>query len=148
MKPLIEKLIAAYDAIVSKFSRPQDILLLLIRIAWGFAFFQAGWGKFGRLKDVGEFFAGLGIPAPEFNAALVASVETVGGLMLVLGLFSRLAAVPLAFNMVSIPDRPHRRGEKAVHRGLDRIPRSRPRSLPAGLANYPSAPGVSRSMTY
>jgi putative oxidoreductase len=100
MKPLIEKLIAAYDAIVSKFSRPQDILLLLIRIAWGFAFFQAGWGKFGRLKDVGEFFAGLGIPAPEFNAALVASVETVGGLMLVLGLFSRLAAVPLAFNMV------------------------------------------------
>jgi putative oxidoreductase len=66
----------------------------------GLRFFQAGWGKFGRLEDVGEFFAGLGIPAPEFHAALVASVETAGGLMLVFGLFSRLAAVPLAFNMV------------------------------------------------
>ena len=53
MKPLIEKLIAAYDATVSKFSWPQDILLLLIRFAWGFAFFQAGWGKSGRLKECG-----------------------------------------------------------------------------------------------
>lgn len=100
MKPLIEKFLTANDAVVARLAIPQDILLLLIRAAWGFAFFQAGWGKFGRLEGVAEFFGGMGIPAPEFHAVLVASVETGGGILLLLGLFSRITALPLTITMI------------------------------------------------
>lgn len=69
-------------------------------MGWGAAFLQAGWGKFGRLEGVAEWFGSIGIPAPGFHALLVASVETVGGLLLILGLFSRLTAIPMAFTML------------------------------------------------
>lgn len=100
MKPLIERLLAIYDAFIARFAWPQDALLLIIRVAWGIAFFQAGWGKFGRLEGVTEFFETLGIPAPGFHAVLVASVEAGGGILLLLGLISRLAAIPLAISML------------------------------------------------
>jgi putative oxidoreductase len=49
---------------------------------------------------VTQFFASLHIPAPHFNALLAASTEFFGGLFLILGLFTRLAALPMAFTMV------------------------------------------------
>jgi len=100
MKPFIEKCVGVYDRIIGTFTWPQDVLLLLIRIGWGFAFFQAGMGKVGNLEGVTGFFESLNIPAPGFNAALVAYTEMIGGLMLLLGLFGRLAAVPLSFAMI------------------------------------------------
>ena len=100
VKPFIEKCIGVYDRIVGTFSWPQDVILLLIRIGWGFAFSQAGMGKLGNLEGVTGFFESLGIPAPGFHAALVAYTEMIGGLMLLLGLFGRLAAVPLSFAMI------------------------------------------------
>lgn len=100
MKALIKNLLSGYDAVIARFTIPQNILLLLIRAAWGIAFFQAGWGKFGRLDGVTEFFESLGIPAPGFHALLVASVEAGGGIALLLGLFSRIAAIPLAISML------------------------------------------------
>lgn len=100
MKEIVEKLIAVYEGVIARFGWPRDILLLLIRAGWGIAFLQAGLGKFGRLEGVGGFFESLGIPAPGFHAVLVASVEAGGGLLLLLGLASRLMAVPLAFTML------------------------------------------------
>ena len=41
----------------------------------------------------------LGIPFAAFNAGLVASMETVGGLMLILGLFTRFFAAGLTVTM-------------------------------------------------
>ena len=43
---------------------------------------------------------GWGIPWPAFNAALSAYTELVGGGLIVLGLATRLAAIPLCFNMI------------------------------------------------
>lgn len=47
-------------------------------------------------------FAGLleGLPAPFFLAALVTFAEIICGVLLILGLFARLAAIPLAIDMV------------------------------------------------
>lgn len=42
-----------------------------------------------------EYFASLGIPFPHAQAALAASVECFGGLLLLLGLASRLVSIPL-----------------------------------------------------
>ncbi len=73
---------------------------LATRFVIGLAFFQAGTGKFRHFENVIGFFDGLGIPFPAFNAGLVASMETVGGVMLILGLFTRFFASGLAITMV------------------------------------------------
>jgi putative oxidoreductase len=72
---------------------------LAARVAVGLVFVTAGWGKLQNLDRVVEFFASLGIPAPELQAPFVATVELVGGLLLVAGLGTRLVAVPLAATM-------------------------------------------------
>jgi putative oxidoreductase len=73
---------------------------LATRFVIGLAFFQAGSGKFRHFDNVVGFFQGIGIPFPAFNAGLVASMETVGGIMLILGLFTRFFASGLSITMV------------------------------------------------
>ena len=77
-----------------------SIAPLATRIVIGLAFFQAGTGKFRHFENVVGFFQGLGIPFPTFNAGLVASMETVGGIMLIFGLFTRFFASGLSITMV------------------------------------------------
>ncbi|MEO6952990.1 MAG: DoxX family protein [Polyangia bacterium] len=73
---------------------------LLARVVVGAAFVGTGWGKLHSLDKLTEFFVSLHIPAPHFQAGLVASVEFSGGLALIFGLLTRLAAIPLAVTMV------------------------------------------------
>ena len=75
------------------------LLLLAIRVAWGWQLFLTGKGKLGNLDKVTRFFTDLNIPMPHFNAALVACTECFGGLALLVGLGGRLAAVPLTISM-------------------------------------------------
>jgi putative oxidoreductase len=77
----------------------QPLLLLVIRGWWGWSFFLTGKGKLMNLDKTAEFFGGLGIPAPKLNAIVAASTECTGGLLLLLGLASRLVSVPLIFTM-------------------------------------------------
>jgi putative oxidoreductase len=72
----------------------------LARLTVGLVFVGTGWGKLHTLPDVTEFFASLHIPAPGFNATLAASTEFFGGLLVLVGLGTRLASLPLAFTMV------------------------------------------------
>jgi putative oxidoreductase len=72
----------------------------LARLTVGLVFVGTGWGKLHSLGDVTDFFASLHIPAPGFNARLAATTEFVGGLLVLLGLGTRLACLPLAFTMV------------------------------------------------
>lgn len=78
----------------------QSPLLLLIRLFWGWQFFQAGKGKLADVGHVVPFFQELHIPFPQFNAYLVGTVECFGGLCLLLGLASRLVAIPLTITML------------------------------------------------
>jgi putative oxidoreductase len=80
--------------------RLASIAPLATRIVIGLAFFQAGAGKFRNFENVIAFFDSLGIPFPAFNAGLVATTETVGGLMLIFGLFTRFFASGLTITMV------------------------------------------------
>ena len=66
---------------------------LLARLTLGFTFIQAGWGKFGRLDNIAGYFDSLGIPAASLQAPLVASVEFVGGLLILIGLGTRYASL-------------------------------------------------------
>jgi len=73
---------------------------LLARFAVGMVFIGTGWGKLHSLDQVTSFFTELHIPAPHLQAVVVASTEFLGGLCIVFGLFTRLAALPLAFTMI------------------------------------------------
>ena len=69
--------------------------LLAARVTVGWVFLQSGWGKLHNLEGVTQFFASLGIPAPQLQAPLVAGIEFAGGLLLLLGLATRFTALPL-----------------------------------------------------
>jgi putative oxidoreductase len=72
----------------------------LARLTLGVVFSSTGFGKLQNLDKVTGFFVELGIPAPAFNAALVAWCELLCGGLLLVGLLSRLATVPLVVTMV------------------------------------------------
>jgi putative oxidoreductase len=75
---------------------PQSLLLLVVRLYWGWGFFEAGKGKLMDLQKPTEFFKSLGIPFPHEQAMLVGTTECVGGLLLLVGFLSRLISIPLA----------------------------------------------------
>ena len=66
----------------------------------GLVFFLTGKGKLLHLDRTAAFFAELNIPFPMLNALLAGSTECLGGLLLLLGLGSRLATMPLIFAML------------------------------------------------
>ena len=72
----------------------------LARLTLASVFIGTGWGKLNNLGSTIEYFTSLHIPAPAFNARLAAGTEFVGGVLLLLGLFTRLAVLPMAFTMV------------------------------------------------
>jgi putative oxidoreductase len=73
---------------------------LFTRIAVGWVFLWSGWGKLTNLPTVTENFAGWGIPLPGILAPFVAGVEFFGGIFLLLGLFTRVAAGALGVVMI------------------------------------------------
>jgi putative oxidoreductase len=93
----LRPLLAKFDTLASCLQSP---LLLVIRLYWGLAFAQSGWGKLMNLERTTAFFTDLGLPMPKLNAIAAGSTECFGGLLLALGLFARPAAVPLVFTMI------------------------------------------------
>jgi putative oxidoreductase len=73
---------------------------LLMRLIVGYTFMLAGWGKLTNLAQVTENFVGWGIPFPSILTPFVSGVECFGGVMLILGLFTRIPAAMLAVVMV------------------------------------------------
>jgi putative oxidoreductase len=77
----------------------QSTFLLVIRLYFGWQFALTGWGKLHNLSGVTQFFASLGIPAPGPTAAFVSVFEFVGGILLALGLLSRITALGIVIDM-------------------------------------------------
>lgn len=78
----------------------QSPLLLVVRLYWGIAFAQTGWGKLMNLERTTNFFASLAIPAPKVNAIMAGGIECLGGVLLALGLYTRPATLPLIGTML------------------------------------------------
>jgi putative oxidoreductase len=97
MSKIVEKLYRLLIAIASSLQSP---FLLLVRLYWGWQLAQSGWGKLHNIDKVTEFFTSLGLPMPGLTAHFIASLEFVGGILLILGLASRLIAVALTINMI------------------------------------------------
>src|SRR6266849_1906588 len=97
MTQLVERY---YTLLIRVSSNLQSPFLLAVRLYWGWQFMQTGWGKLTDIEKVIGFFTDLGIPAPALNAYFVSALEFGGGVLLILGLGSRLVALPLVINML------------------------------------------------
>src|SRR4051794_13081247 len=76
--------------------------LLVLRVGLGIVFAMHGWQKLFQMgiPGVAGFFGMIGVPAPEVAALLVSLIELLGGVALLLGLFIRWVAIPLAVDML------------------------------------------------
>jgi len=91
---LIRRLIAKVTA------RLEWLPATLARLTVGWVFLTYGWGKLHALPKIIDYFRELGIPAPQLQAPFAAGTEFVCGALLLLGLVTRLASVPLIIVMV------------------------------------------------
>jgi putative oxidoreductase len=97
------------------FLGPLALRLYLVPVFW-----VAGMNKLGGFGDVVEWFGnaewGLGLPLPWLMAALATGAEVGGAVLLLLGLGTRLIAVPLMATMVVAAVTVHwDNGWQAVH---------------------------------
>lgn len=79
-------------------SGPESTLLL--RLMAGGVFLWEGILKFVYANQGVGRFTKLGMPFPAFTANFVASLEIVGGLLLISGLLTRLIAIPFIIEMI------------------------------------------------
>jgi len=98
---MISKIAALVSKVYALLNRFEGIPIFLARIVLGLGFAQTGYGKLFKNHDgVVTFFTSLGIPAPGLNAWVVGGVEFFGGILLIVGLLTRVWALQLAFAML------------------------------------------------
>jgi len=73
---------------------------LVMRLVVGYVFMLTGWGKLNNLPQMIQNFTEWGIPFPRILTPFVSGVECFGGILLMLGLFTRIPAAMLAVVML------------------------------------------------
>ena len=96
----MKSLLQLYRHFSRLFSYLRSPFLLAVRLYWGWQFAQSGWGKLHNLDRITNFFASLNIPFPALSAHFVSGLEFVGGILLIVGLGTRLVGLVLAANML------------------------------------------------
>jgi putative oxidoreductase len=97
MNAIIDILIAAPERLSRVFAWLPP---LFARLVVGWVFMWSGWTKLNHLPQMIQNFTEWGIPFPQFMTPFVSAVEFGGGLLLLMGLFTRIAAPPLVVVMV------------------------------------------------
>jgi putative oxidoreductase len=99
-REVIRTLIKLYALFAAGVLYLQSPFLLGVRLYWGWQFAQSGSGKLHRLDKITDFFTSLNILFPATNAHFVSGLEFVGGVLLIMGLGSRLSGLLLTGNML------------------------------------------------
>ena len=97
---MFTSLLRLYDTFVRCLTRAEWLGPLVLRLVFGYFWAETGWAKLHNLGGFTARFVDWGIPLPAFSATLSAGVEFVGGVLLMLGLLTRITAAAMAFNMV------------------------------------------------
>src|SRR5215211_2513020 len=87
---------------LSPFGRLAGIAPLVLRLVLGVVMIAHGYRKItaGPARFGDQTLAALGVPAPVLVGYVVTVTEVAGGVLLVLGLLARVAALALAIEMV------------------------------------------------
>lgn len=81
--------------------RNVELGLFIVRVLTGLIFLLHGFSKFqGGIGGTTGFFQSIGLPG--FLAPVVAIIEILGGLLLILGLLTRIAGAALTVIMIGV----------------------------------------------
>jgi len=85
---------------IKPFNKTKTNAVILLRLIVGVIFLSEGIQKFlfPDALGVGRFIK-IGIPMPEIMAPFVGVVEIVFGILLVIGLFTKISSLPLIINI-------------------------------------------------
>lgn len=78
----------------------REITLLIGRLLLGVILIAHGWDKLSNLAGTTEGFVGMGIPVASATAPLAGIIELVGGILLILGLGTRIVGVIVFVQML------------------------------------------------
>lgn len=83
-------------------SNIREAALLIARILLGVILFAHGWDKFQitGLEGISGYFESIGVPAAGVAAPVVGAIEIIGGILLILGLFTRITGIVVALLML------------------------------------------------
>jgi putative oxidoreductase len=82
------------------FSYPKHIIILLARLVIAYGFAVPALVKINDLEGTTKWFESISIPLPTLAAYLVSGIETMGIILLILGLFTRYISILLGFVML------------------------------------------------
>ncbi|GAB1073574.1 HvfX family Cu-binding RiPP maturation protein [Shewanella algae] len=100
----MQVIIQTYTAFLKSLRHFDGLAPLALRLYLAPVLVQAGYNKLSHFSDTAAWFGnpdwGLGLPMPEVMVALAAGTEFFGGLLLLLGLATRLVAIPMSITML------------------------------------------------
>ncbi|WP_214474851.1 DoxX family protein [Mesorhizobium sp. dw_380] len=79
----------------------SSVTILLGRILLAVIFLLSGFGKLTAISGTAGYFGGFGLPLPTVTAVVVGLIELLGGLAVLVGFQTRIAAVVLAIFTVA-----------------------------------------------
>ena len=80
---------------------PANLVLLVARILLAIIFIMSGFGKLTDIAGTASYFANYGLPMPSATAVIVGLIELLGGLAVLIGFKTRIAAWVLAIFSVA-----------------------------------------------
>lgn len=95
-----ESLMPCCNTALRFLNRAEWLGPLAVRVVFGYFWFETGLAKLHTLDGFTARFVDWGVPFAGFSAALSAWTELLGGALIMLGLLTRLTAIPMIINMV------------------------------------------------
>lgn len=89
-----------YRKFVEGTEKLHDVQLLLFRVILAIGFYSPAMMKVKNLEGVAEWFGSMSYPFPMVSAILAMTTEVLGIVLLILGLGTRVIALPMMFVMV------------------------------------------------
>lgn len=100
----MQALIGLYQQFLNVVKHSEGLAALALRLYLAPVLMQAGYNKLSHFDDTAAWFGnpdwGLGLPMPEVMTALAAGTELIGGALLLVGLATRLVALPMMITML------------------------------------------------
>ncbi|WP_298444396.1 DoxX family protein [uncultured Ferrimonas sp.] len=100
----MQAIVQLWQRLFAKTQIAEGLAPLALRLYLAPVLMQAGYNKLSHFEDTAAWFGnpdwGLGLPMPEVMAALAAGTELFGGALLLVGLLTRLVALPMMVTML------------------------------------------------
>lgn len=96
----MKTLTRTYDRFSDSIKRLADMPLFFLRLILAYGFYEPAMMKLKDISAIGSWFESMGYPLPYLNAYLATITEGLGMILLLLGLGTRIIAVPLMITMI------------------------------------------------